>query len=302
MTLGIRGERRTVTDPVTWFVDLQRAGGASALTLRGYTADLRRYAAFLAERAVDPTAATRSDVRAYSAHLARRGLAASSHARALSAVRGLHARLFAAGLAATDPAQGVAGPRRDRHLPHPPRVAEVSRLLDAPWPDTASGLRDRALLEVLYGCGLRVAELCACDRADLTARELRVNGKGGKVRIVPVGAKARDATAAWLVRGRPQFETPDSRDALFLSVRGRRLDPTTVRRRLSRRLAATGLAHRAPHTLRHAYATHLLEGGGDLRAIQELLGHASLTSTEIYTRLSVAHLRAAHAQAHPRSS
>jgi site-specific recombinase XerD len=285
---------------VDWFLEGERARGASPATIRSYGADLRTYAAWLTGRDRTPATATRADVRGYAADLAGRGLAPASRARALAALRTFHRKLHAAGRAETDPAAELPGPRRERRLPDVPREAELARLLDAPWPDTVAGRRDRALLELLYGCGLRVSEACRLDRDDVDARAVRVSGKGGKARLVPIGEPAADAVAAWLAHGRPEVATDRSGDALLLSVRGRRLEETAVRRILDRRLSALGLEHRSPHALRHAYATHLLEHGGDLRAIQELLGHASLASTEIYTRVSVSHLRTAHALAHPR--
>jgi integrase/recombinase XerD len=285
---------------VEWFLERERARGASPATLRSYGSDLHAYAAWLDERALTPATAGRADVRAYGVELAARGLAATSRARTLSALRGFHRRLHDAGRSPLDAAVEMPGPKRGRRLPDVPPVAEVKRLLDTPWPRSAAGLRDRALLEVLYGCGLRVSEACRLDRGDVDGRSVRVHGKGSRVRVVPIGAPAVDAIGAWLARGRPSFAVAEEPDAVFVSVRGRRLDPTSVRRILARRLAATGLQHRSPHALRHAYATHLLEGGGDLRAIQELLGHASLASTEIYTRVSVPHLRHAHGLAHPR--
>ena len=288
------------SNDVDWFLEGERARGATPATLRSYGADLRTYAAWLAGRDRTPATATRADVRAFAADLASRGLAPASRARALAALRSFHRRLHAAGRAGADPAAELPGPRRERRLPDVPREAELARLLDAPWPDTVAGRRDRALLELLYGCGLRVSEACRLDRADVDARAVRVLGKGGKERLVPIGEPAADAVARWLAHGRPEFVSERSGDALLLSVRGRRLEETAVRRILDRRLSSLGLEHRSPHALRHAYATHLLEHGGDLRAIQELLGHASLASTEIYTRVSVSHLRTAHALAHPR--
>ena len=276
------------------------ARGASERTLRAYRSDLADYAAWLATRGADPAAATRADVRAYAADLASRELAPATRARRLSAVRGLHRRLADGGDA--DPAAEIPGPRRQRRLPVVPPERETARMLDVAWPDTPLGLRDRALLELLYGAGLRAAEACALDVASVDGRSARVTGKGGRTRIVPIGGPAADAVAAWLARGRPELATAASPQALLLSVRGNRLETSGVRRALARRLQAVGLEPHGPHALRHAYATHMLEGGGDLRAIQELLGHASLATTEVYTHLGLPHLRRAHAQAHPRGA
>ena len=213
-------------------------------------------------------------------------------------MRGFHRRL--ADGDAGDPAAEVPGPKRPRRLPVVPAERDAARMLDVAWPQTPLGLRDRALLELLYGAGLRAAEACSLDLPAVDGRSVRVTGKGGRTRVVPIGAPAADAIAAWLARGRPELALADSPPALLLSARGNRLDTSGVRRALARRLRAVGLEPHGPHALRHAYATHMLEGGGDLRAIQELLGHASLATTEIYTHLGLPHLRRAHAQAHPR--
>ncbi len=278
------------------------ARGASPATLRAYGADLDAFAAWLAERGSAPVDATRADLRAYAVHLGARGLAGRSRARALSALRGLYRRLESAGRIVGDPSAELAGPRRDGRLPRPVRRPDAERILDAPWGEAPLDLRDAALLELLYGCGLRAAEACALDLDDLGAGRLRVRGKGGRQRTVPVGLPARDAVARYLDLGRPALAREASGSALLLSQRGARLEPSAVRRALARRLRDVGLPHRSPHALRHAYATHMLEGGGDLRAIQELLGHASIGTTEIYTKVGVAHLRAVHAQAHPRGT
>lgn len=287
-----------VADPVADHLAALAARGASPATLRAYRSDLADYAAWLDGRGTSPAAASRADVRAYAAHLAAAGLAPTTRARRLSAVRGLHRRI--ARDAARDPAAEIPGPKRPRRLPAVPAARDAKRLLDSTWRDDPLGLRDRALLELLYGAGLRAAEVCALDLDGLDGRTLRVTGKGGKTRLVPIGEPAADAVTAWLARGRPDLAAPDSPPALLLSARGRRLDTSSVRRALTRRLRAVGLEPHGPHALRHAYATHMLEGGGDLRAIQELLGHASLATTEVYTHLGLPHLRAAHARAHPR--
>lgn len=288
----------TTADPIGQHLAALRARGASEQTLRAYRSDLHDYAEWLAGRGCDPARASRADVRAYAAELAARELAATTRARRLSAVRGFHRRL--AGDHDGDPASEIPGPKRQRRLPVVPPARDTARMLDVAWPDTPLGLRDRALLELLYGAGLRAAEACSLDCASLDGRTLRVTGKGGKTRLIPIGEPAAEAVGAWLVRGRPALVTETSPPALLLSARGNRLEPSGVRRALRRRLDAVGLEGHGPHALRHAYATHMLEGGGDLRAIQELLGHASLATTEVYTHLGLPHLRRAHAQAHPR--
>ncbi len=284
-----------------WFLLGVHARGGSPATVRAYRADLTAYVAWLATRGTSPQSATRADVRAYAASLGARGLAATSRARMLSSLRSFHGRLHAAGRAASDVAAELPGPRRPRRLPDPPRPTDMARLLDRPRTETPASLRDQAVLELLYGCGLRVSEACNLDVDDVTRRDVRVQGKGGRLRVIPIGQPASAAVAAWRERGRPFLAVPTSAEALLLGARGGRIEPTAIRRALRRRLGEAGLPHRGPHALRHAYATHLLEGGGDLRAIQELLGHASLASTEIYTRVSVSHLRQAHQIAHPRS-
>ncbi|WP_203925326.1 tyrosine-type recombinase/integrase [Virgisporangium ochraceum] len=180
-------------------------------------------------------------------------------------------------------------------------VGEVAAAASAE--ETATALRDHAILELLYAAGIRVAELCGLDLGDVdrSRRVLRVFGKGARERAVPYGVPAERALEAWLRRGRPTFVTPGSGDALLLGAKGGRLNPTVVRRIVARAAAAAGLPHTSPHGLRHAAATHLLEGGADLRSVQELLGHASLSSTQIYTHVSIERLRSAYRQAHPRA-
>ena len=206
------------------------------------------------------------------------------------------------GLVERNPAALVPGPRRVRTLPATLSEPEVERLLDGPLTAEPRRLRDRALLELLYGCGLRASEACGLRMGDVDADEgfVRVTGKGGKERDVPLGGAAADALDRYLRAGRPRLGRP-STDRVFVSIRGRPLGPTDIRRALRRELAAAGLAERSPHALRHTFATHLLEHGADLRSIQELLGHASVGTTQVYTHVSVRHLRAAHAASHPRA-
>jgi site-specific recombinase XerD len=212
------------------FLDGVRARGASPETVRAYAGDLRDYRAFLAERRLEPREASRADVRAYAASLGARGLAPAARARRLSAVRTFHRRLQTAGATETDPAAELPGPRRDRRLPDVVPAREAAWLLDAPWPDGPLGLRDRALFELLYGCGLRVSEVCDLDLGALSARELRVRGKGARTRLVPLGGPAQDAVTAWLARGRPALAGSLAGEALLLSIHGRRLEPSAVRR------------------------------------------------------------------------
>jgi integrase/recombinase XerD len=286
--------------------------GLATNTLASYRRDLRRYADFLAERGVqDPGAIGEQDVSGFLRSL-RDGdaehsvLGASSAARAVVAVRGLHRFLLREGLAPGDPAIAVRPPTPPRRLPKAISLEHVERLLAAAVADgTPLALRDRALLEVLYGTGSRISEAVGLDRDDLDlhAGTVLLRGKGGKQRIVPVGSYARDAVEAYLVRARPQLAaTGRSTPALFLNARGGRLSRqsawTVLRTVAGRAELAT---HISPHTLRHSFATHLLDGGADVRVVQELLGHASVTTTQIYTLVTVDRLREVYAAAHPRA-
>jgi integrase/recombinase XerD len=286
--------------------------GLATNTLASYRRDLRRYADFLAERGIqDPGAIGELDVSGFLRSLRdgnaeHSALGASSAARAVVAVRGLHRFLLREGLAPGDPAIAVRPPTPPRRLPKAISLEHVERLLAAAVADgTPLALRDRALLEVLYGTGSRISEAVGLDRDDLDlhAGTVLLRGKGGKQRIVPVGSYARDAVEAYLVRARPQLAaTGRSTPALFLNARGGRLSRqsawTVLRTVAGRAQLAT---HISPHTLRHSFATHLLDGGADVRVVQELLGHASVTTTQIYTLVTVDRLREVYAAAHPRA-
>lgn len=240
-------------------------------------------------------------VRRFLAELGRRGYARASLARKAATVRALFALLAARGLVAADPAAGLATGRSGRSLPRVLRVDEVERMLAVP--DTSpTGLRDRALLEFLYASGARVSELVGLDDedVDLVAGTARLWGKGSKERMVPLGEPVRAALARWLDEGRPAL-VGGMTAVVFCGPRGDRLDPRTVRRTVERCAAAAGLTKVTPHTLRHSYATHLLEGGADLRSVQELLGHAALATTQIYTHVTREQLRSAYEHAHPRA-
>jgi integrase/recombinase XerD len=273
---------------------------------------------------------TGADVAAFLAGLregdeAHRPLAASSAGRAVVAVRGLHAFAAAQGLTAADPARQVRPPQPPRRLPKAISVAEVERLLAAAGPlGTDSGpdgpqararLRDRALLEFLYGTGARISEATCLDTGDLdlagdgVAGTVRLSGKGGKDRIVPVGSYARQAIEAYLVRARPALaeaaartsSTTTAPPAVFLNSRGGRLTRQGAWMVLRAAAGRAGLSPLSPHTLRHSFATHMLDGGADIRVVQELLGHASVTTTQIYTLVTVDKLREVYAAAHPRA-
>jgi site-specific recombinase XerD len=239
-------------------------------------------------------------LRRWQAQLASRRLAPATIARRLSSVRALFGDLVRRGERPDDPSLVLVGPRRARRLPDPVTAADCATLLDGAWNEGPRNLRDRAILELLYGCGLRASEVCGLELSsyDAVASHLRVIGKGDRERLVPVGEPAREALDEWLRDGRPDVAVAAS--ALLLSVRGRRLSPSDVRRALERRSRAAGIGARSPHALRHAYATHLLEGGAGLREIQELLGHASAATTQIYAHVAVPHLVREHADHHPR--
>ncbi len=229
---------------------------------------------------------------------------ATSVARTLSAVRSFHRFLLREGVTDRDPAVGVPQPRLPRSLPRPLPVEDVRRLLEAPDEGSPAGLRDRAILELLYGSGLRISELTGLDVDDLDLEEgsVRVLGKGGKEREVPLGSFGRDAVGAYLTRGRPALASVATRGAVFLNARGGRLSRQSCARLLSRYVRLAGIERRVTlHTLRHSFATHLLEGGADVRVVQELLGHASVATTQIYTLVTARHLREVYEESHPRA-
>lgn len=295
-----------------WLDHLRVEKGASVHTLRAYERDLRRYAAHLASEGItDPSMVTEAQIADFLATL-REGdadhapLAASSAARTLVAVRGFHRFLALEGDTTTDAAAGIQPPKPPRRLPKAIPLSDVERLLKAAGVgDTPTSLRDRALLELMYGIGCRVSEATGLDidDVDLEGDSVCVFGKGGKERVVPLGSYAKDAVTAYLVRGRPTFAQKGSgTPALFLNQRGGRLSRQSVWTIIQQAADRGGLkGHLSPHTLRHSFATHLLDGGADVRVVQELLGHASVTTTQIYTMVSVQQLREVFAAAHPRA-
>ncbi|MFR9778017.1 tyrosine recombinase XerC [Micromonospora sp. MS34] len=322
---------------------LARVRNRSAHTVRAYVTDLvslldhavRMGCADLSE--LDLTV-----LRSWLAKQRTMGAARTSLARRAASARTFSAWAHRTGLLATDVAAALASPRAHRELPTVLRTDQAAALMDAPrrpagrasdrqrngppggapgaahdpGPEPAAGngsrgtagdeavlLRDRLLLELLYGTGVRISEVCGLDLTDVdhARRVVRVLGKGGRERAVPYGVPAQHALDVWLDRGRPALAGPGSGSALLLGARGGRLNPTTARRLVAGYAEAAGLPRTTPHGLRHSAATHLLEGGADLRAVQELLGHSSLASTQIYTHVSVERLRAAYRQAHPRA-
>jgi integrase/recombinase XerC len=289
---------------------LREARGVAPATVNGYADDLRQCAAFLREQglAAGWPEVRPAHVRRFLAHLTSEGYARASVARKLSALRGLFRYLLARGLVPADPTIGITAPRQARRLPRFLYHRDLERLLAAPDPGTPAGLRDRALLETLYATGLRVSELVSLttDQTD-GAAEVRVIGKGSKERVVLLGRHAQGAIRRYLAEGRPHLyakrpEQTAEHDRLFVNRRGGPLTDRSARRIVHRHLLAACAQHGiGPHALRHTFATHLLEAGADLRAVQELLGHASLTTTQVYTHVTRRRLQEVYDQAHPRA-
>lgn len=285
--------------------------GLAANSLAAYGRDLRRYVAFCAQRgitSVDEVAQT--DLDDFLAWL-RTGstdhppLAAASAARTLVAVRGFHRFAEQEGMAPGDPGREVRPPAAERRLPKSLALSEVEAILTGVGGSAAAplGLRDRALLEFLYGTGARISEAVGLDleQLDLTDGQVLLHGKGGKQRVVPVGSKAREALSAYLVRARPAL-LAGAQPAVFLNARGGRLSRQSAWLILRSAADRAGITTEvSPHTLRHSFATHLLDGGADVRVVQELLGHASVTTTQVYTKVTIDHLREVYALAHPRA-
>ena len=278
--------------------------GASRHTLRAYGADLEELASWASARGREPGGLVYRDLRAYAATLSERRLARASMARKMAAVRSLHDHLVRVGEAAQNPAALLPSPKRGSRLPRVLGPNEISRILDRIPASSPLEVRDRALFEVAYACGLRAEEIVNLDTEglDFDSEAVRVTGKGRRTRVVPMGEPAQRALRRYLETARPALAANRTEPALFLSRRGRRLSPSDVRRRLERWVREAAVAGRvSPHTLRHSFATHLLEGGADLRSIQELLGHASVSTTQVYTRVEPGRLRSEYARSHPRA-
>jgi integrase/recombinase XerC len=287
--------------------DLRRRA-VSPKTQHAYATDCEQFALWASSYGLSPATIDVRWLRRYAAGLSERGLVATTVARKLAALRALLRVQMQLGVRGDNPADLLSAPKKPQRLPHVLKPSEVAALLDRIPATTSLELRDRALFELAYASGLRAEELVSLEVAsvDFDAETVRVEGKGGKTRIVPCGEHALRAMERYLARGRPALGVGDGDPALFLSKSGRRLGTSDVRRRLRTwaRLAAArapGLAGAHPHALRHSFATHLLEGGADLRAIQELLGHATISTTQVYTRVESARLRTAYARAHPRA-
>lgn len=281
----------------------------SPQTLRAYRNDLSQFGSYLeeefgAEEMPGPEEMDTLTVRGFVARLGRGSLARSSIARKLSAVRSFLTHAVRDGRIESSPAESISSPKVPRPLPKTMTVDEIFNLLDRIQGDDLAGLRDRSILELLYAAGLRVSELVALDQDDLDlhAKMVRVLGKGGKERMVPFGKQAEESLRRWLEQSRGLRAKSSCAGALFLNLRGGRLTDRSVRRILDRRLREAAIyAHLSPHVLRHSFATHLLGAGADLRAIQELLGHASLSTTQRYTHVSMDSLMKVYDKAHPRA-
>jgi integrase/recombinase XerD len=278
--------------------------GHSANTVESYLRDLRRLGEFATARGVrDPARLTRSLLRDFVYLLKDLGLSAASIRRGVSAIRTYFGFLVGEGRVMEDPSDRLESPRRGRTLPPTLSVSEMEKLLASPQVDEPLAWRDRALLELAYGAGLRVSELCGLGLTDLLLTEnlVRIFGKGGKERLVPIGRSVIGAVSVYLHTKRPALDRGKSKGRVLLNARGQplsRVGAWGVVKRASRRAGITKRV--TPHTLRHSFATHLLEGGADLRAVQEMLGHADLSTTQIYTHVDREYLRSIHKQFHPR--
>lgn len=320
MTGTVQGERsagrlKALLDEHDSWLTVER--GLAANSLAAYRRDLRRYAEFLRERGEDDPVSVREEtVHAYVDHLrsarddeGRPRFAPSSVARALVAVRSFHRFCVDEGLLTVDPSDQVGGPRVPQGIPKALTEPEVEALLGAVVGETARALRDRGIVESLYATGVRISELVGLDRGDLDLEGgvMRVLGKGGKERIVPVGRSAREALAVYLADGRPELVKQDRRsrsdaEAMFLNARGGRLSRQSCWKIVRTAGERAGLGGKlSPHVLRHSCATHMLDHGADIRVVQELLGHASLSTTQVYTKVSPERLRAVYEAAHPRA-
>jgi integrase/recombinase XerC/integrase/recombinase XerD len=296
-----------------WQFDLDRFDlslrrrGLSDATRRAYESDLRQLGRWASERELESTQLDLKSLRRFAQQLSADGLAASSLARKLASIRTFYDSLLERGEVTQNIAELITTPKQARDLPRVLNQAEMVRLLDGIPTSTPLQLRDRAMFELTYACGLRASELIqlSTSSVDMDEEQVRVEGKGGRTRLVPVGEHAVRSLRSYLDRGRPLLvSSRDDRQTtdLFLTKTGQRLQPSDVRRRLEGSLRRAGVAAGiSPHSLRHSFATHLLNGGADLRSVQELLGHRSISATQIYTRVESARLRAQYGKAHPRA-
>ena len=283
--------------------------GASGNTLDGYLRDVRRYCAYLDGLGIhDVRDVTRKEIASYLAALSECGYAPTSLERALSAIKRFHRFCVAERFAPNDPSSTVPLPRKPQRLPRTISIPEMQSLLDQIFEESPRGMRDKAILELLYGCGIRVSELVGLDMQRLFLDEgfIQVFGKGSKERVVPVGGTALSALVTYLERGRlllhPKGVTgPADANAVFLNVRGKRITRQVVFTIVRTAGENVGLSDLHPHTLRHSFATHMLEGGADLRSIQEILGHSDISTTQIYTHVDRSHVRDEYLTCHPRA-
>lgn len=277
---------------------------AAERTREAYGTDLEQLGRWADERDIGPTSMTHKELRLYAAHLGETGMSKATVARKLAAIGAFYSTLVRLGKVGANPAELVPAPKRDQHLPRVLDQEEAAALLDRIPARTPLEMRDRALFEVAYSCGLRAEELVGLDTAsvDFESERIRVEGKGGKTRLVPVGEQARDALRRYLDRARGGLVSDPTEEALFVSKSGRRLHSSDVRRRLKVWVNNAAIAGGvSPHALRHSFATHLLQGGADLRAIQELLGHSSVSTTQVYTKVEPSWLKGQYAKSHPRA-
>jgi tyrosine recombinase XerC len=277
---------------------------ASDRTRKAYAVDLGQFVEWTSERGLAPSEVRHRDVRRYAATLSADGAAPATVARKLAAIRGLYGFLVRSERLGQNPADLVSSPKREQKLPQVLSAEQLRSLLERIPARTPLERRDRAMLELAYSCGLRCEEIVGLDLGsmDFESERLRVLGKGGKERLLPVGEPAQRALRGYLEKARHALATDPREQALFLSKSGRRLSNSDVTRRLRLWVRQASLAAGiSPHSLRHSFATHLLEGGADLRTIQELLGHASISTTQVYTRVDAARLRDAYASTHPRA-
>lgn len=280
--------------------------GSSVLTASAYTRDLSDFAAYMEKHGLNSLSAiTREDISNYEADQHRRGYAPASIKRRLSVLKGFFRFLVREGIINSNPADTIPFPKTSQVLPDVLSIAQINALLDAPFGRTPSGWRDHALLEVLYGCGLRASEVCSLDLSNTVLSEgiLYILGKGQKERIAPISGTALQALNEYLEYGRPELARRQKKlcAAVFLNTRGGRLSRQSVHALVARAGQSIGVEGLHPHTLRHSFATHLLEGGADLRVIQELLGHSDISTTQIYTHVNCAHIREEYCNAHPRA-
>ena len=280
--------------------------GCSAKTVEAYGRDLADFEAYL-ERVGGPALAdaARDDISAYEADLLKRSYASTSIKRHLSVLKGFYKFLVKEGVVANNPAESIPLPKTPEQLPDVLSIDDVDALLSQPFGQDAAGKRARAVMEVLYGCGLRVSELVGLDLGDVILEEgfLYVRGKGDKERISPISGKAAEALVEYLESARPEFARHGKKatSAVFLNARGTRLTRQSVHTIVSKAGLEIGRKDLHPHTLRHSFATHMLEGGADLRVIQEILGHADISTTQIYTHVNRSHIREEYLSAHPRA-